>query len=75
MAALPITAVKARMLFLAGAKDSSWPSVYSVEKLCEGLQSRGEEHSFLKTIYPDYGHMLPLKKDVMKHVLEWLKSR
>ena len=29
--ALPITAVKARMLFLAGAKDSSWPAVYSVE--------------------------------------------
>ena len=75
MAALPITSVKARMLFLAGAKDSSWPAAYSVDRLCKALESSGEEHSFQKIIYPDYGHMLPLKKDVMKYVLEWLKSK
>ena len=34
--------------------------------------SSGEEYSYQKIIYPDYGHMLPLKKDVMKCVLEWL---
>ena len=75
MMALPITAVKARILFLAGAKDSSWPAVYSVEKLCEGLESSGEEHNFQKILYPDYGHMLPLKKDVMNRLFEWLEAR
>ena len=75
MAALPITSVKARMLFLAGAKDSSWPAAYSVDRLCKALESSGEEHEFQKIIYPGYGHMLPLKKDVMNRVFEWLGAR
>ena len=72
MKALPVNEVKARILFLAGSRDHSWPSEYSVHQLCRCLEQDERKHSYCKVIYPEYGHMLPLKKEVMKQVMEWL---
>ena len=62
MAALPITEVKSRILLLAGEKDSFWPSAYSVRLLYDLLEKSNTEYSYSKVIYPEYGHLLPLKK-------------
>lgn len=73
-AALPITEAKSRVLLLAGEKDSFWPSAYSVRLLYDLLEKSKAEHSFSKVIYPEYGHLLPLKKEVMHQVFSWLKE-
>ena len=50
-------------------------SLFGTEGLPDSPDQIPVEHSFQKIIYPYYGHMLQLKKDVMKYVLEWLKSK
>lgn len=59
---------------LAGEKDASWPSAYSVRLLCRLLESSDTEYAYAKVIYPKYGHLLLLKKEVMQQVFSWLKE-
>lgn len=75
MDSLPIRDVKARVLLLAGGKDSSWPSTYSVNMLADELDKAGKKNQYQKIIYSDYGHMLLLKKKVMIQVYSWMKDR
>ena len=74
MAALPISKVKARILLLAGNKDTSWPSSYSASMLYNALEKENQGYAYKKIIYPKYGHMLPLKKNVRNEVYKWIEE-